>query len=99
MASRKGFFAKLFDLSFSEFIAIQIAGVLYGIGILFIGLAALLILFAGLRGGPLPAIGALILAPLVFMLNIIFFRITLEAFISSIRTAENTGRIANSINR
>lgn len=99
MASRKGFFAKLFDLSFSEFIAIQIAGVLYGIGILFIGLFALGILFAGLQGGALPAIGALIFAPLVFVLNIIFFRITLEAFIASIRTAENTSRIANSINR
>ncbi|MGR3275378.1 DUF4282 domain-containing protein [Acaryochloris sp. 'Moss Beach'] len=99
MASRKGFFAKLFDLSFSEFIAIQIAGVLYGIGILFIGLFALLILIGGLTQGALPAIGALIFAPLVFVLNIIFFRITLEAFIASIRTAENTSRIANSINR
>lgn len=99
MASRKGFFAKLFDLSFSEFIAVQIAGVLYGIGILFIGLGALAILFGGLSQGPLPAIGALIVAPLVFVLNIIFFRITLEAFISSIRTAENTSRIAGSINR
>ncbi len=99
MASRKGFFAKLFDLSFSEFVAIQIAGVLYGIGILFIGLAALAILFGGLSQGALPAIGALIVAPLVFLLNIIFFRITLEAFIASIRTAENTSRIAGSINR
>ncbi|KAI9130668.1 DUF4282 domain-containing protein [Acaryochloris sp. CCMEE 5410] len=99
MASRKGFFAKLFDLSFSEFIAIQIAGVLYGIGILFIGLTALGILFAGLSQGALPAIGALIIAPLAFVLYVIFFRIVLESFIASIRTAENTSRIANSINR
>lgn len=99
MASRKGFFAKLFDLSFSEFIAIQIVGILYGIGIFFIGLGSLGILFAGLSQGALPAIGSLIVAPLFFVLYVVFFRIILEAFVASIKTAENTSRIANSINR
>ncbi|NJM95174.1 MAG: DUF4282 domain-containing protein [Acaryochloridaceae cyanobacterium CSU_5_19] len=99
MAAHRGFFTKLFDLSFSEFIAVQIAGILYGIGIVLIGLACVAIVFGGLSQGAGPGIGGLILAPIVFFLNVIFFRITIEAFISSIRTAENTYRIAESLRR
>lgn len=99
MAPRRGFFAKLFDLSFSEFIAVQIAGVLYGIGIVFIGLICIAAIFAGLSQGIGPGVGALIIMPIAFLLYVIFFRIALESFIAAIRTAENTSRIAGSINR
>lgn len=99
MASRRGFFAKLFDLSFSEFIATQIAGVLYGIGIVFIGLGCLGLIVAGLSQGIGAGLGALIIMPIAFLLYVIFLRIALESFIAAIRTAENTGRIAGSINR
>lgn len=99
MASRRGFFAKLFDLSFSEFIAVQIAGVLYGIGILLIGLFCIAGILVGLSQGAGPGLGALIVMPLLFLVYVIFFRIALESFIAAIRTAENTSRIASSINR
>lgn len=99
MASRRGFFAKLFDLSFSEFIAVQIAGVLYGIGIVFIGLICVGAIFAGLSKGVGAGLGALIIMPVFFLVYVIFFRIALESFIAAIRTAENTSRIAASINR
>ncbi|WP_299404912.1 DUF4282 domain-containing protein [Acaryochloris sp. IP29b_bin.148] len=99
MASRRGFFAKLFDLSFSEFIAVQIAGVLYGIGIVLIGLICIVLTFGGLSQGIGPGLGALIAMPIIFLLYVIFFRIALESFIATIRTAENTSRIAGSINR
>lgn len=99
MASRRGFFAKLFDLSFSEFIAVQIAGVLYGIGILLIGLACVSGILISLTRGVGPGLGALIVMPLFFLLYVIFFRIALESFIAAIKTAENTRQIANSINR
>lgn len=99
MASRKGFLAKLFDLSFSEFIAVDIAGVLYGLGIVLIGLGCIVGLFAGLSQGMGPGLGALIFMPIVFLLYVVFFRIALESFVATIRTAENTSRIAGSINR
>lgn len=66
MAPRRGFFAKLFDLSFSEFIAVQIAGVLYGIGIVLIGLGCLGLVFAGLSRGVGAGLGVLIIAPVFF---------------------------------
>lgn len=99
MAPRRGFFAKLFDLSFSEFIAVQIAGILYGMGIVLIGLFCVAIVFGALNQGVGPGLVGLIVAPIIFFLNVIFFRITIEAFISSIRTAENTYRIAESLRR
>lgn len=75
MAPRRGFFAKLFDLSFSEFIAVQIAGVLYGIGIVLIGLGCLGLVFAGLSRGVGAGLGVLIIAPVFFLLYVIFLEL------------------------
>lgn len=94
MAQHRGFFNKLFDFSFSEFVAIQIVGILFGIGVVFAGIAALAILVGGFTRGFIPGVIGLILSPLIFLLYVIFVRIGLEAFIASIRTAENTKRIA-----
>jgi uncharacterized membrane protein len=99
MAPRRGFFAKLFDLSFSEFIAVQIAGVLYGVGIVIIGLGCLAAIFAGLSRGVGPGLVTLVIVPVLFLLYVIFFRIALESFIAAIRTAENTSRIAEYLRR
>lgn len=99
MARQRGFFEKLFDFSFSEFVAGQIVGVLYAIGIVLLGIAALGIIVAGFSQGFASGIGALIIAPLAFFLYVIFIRIALEGFIATIRTAENTRIIAENIRR
>lgn len=53
MARSRGFLELLFDFSFSEFVALKIVGVLYGIAIFFAGLFALGLLLAGWsRGWP-----------------------------------------------
>ncbi|MBW4643656.1 MAG: DUF4282 domain-containing protein [Goleter apudmare HA4340-LM2] len=94
MARNRGFFEILFDFSFSEFIALKVIGVLYGIAIFFAGIGALAILGGGFRQGFLPGIFSLIITPLFFLLYVILIRIGLEGLIVAFRTAENTGRTA-----
>lgn len=73
-----GFFAALFDLSFSEFVTPKIIRGLYVLFMILFGLLALgiFILFAS-QGGAL-IIAGLIIAPIVFLLYLIFARVWLE---------------------
>lgn len=95
----KGFFGRLFDLSFSEFITTSIIKVLYIIAIIGSAIGALFILgglfatktFGGVLMG-------LILAPVVFILYVILARIWLETLIVLFRIAENTGKMAGKEN-
>jgi hypothetical protein len=89
-----GFFKMLFEFSFSRFIGIKIVGVLYGIGIGFIGLASLGFAMTGFQRDFVSGIGTLALSPLIFLLYVIILRITLEGFVAALRTAENTTQIA-----
>ncbi|WP_341524755.1 DUF4282 domain-containing protein [Nostoc sp. UHCC 0302] len=95
MASSRNFFTVLFDFSFSEFITPRVVGVLYGIAIFFVGLGTLGIIAGGFRGGFLPGIGSLLLAPLAFLLYTILIRVGLEGLMVAFRTAANTGRTAD----
>lgn len=99
MAERRSFFAKLFDISFSEFISVQIIGILYALGILAAGLLALGLIIGGFSQGALAGISALLFSPLIFLLYVILVRIGLEAFLASIKTSENTRRILEKMNR
>jgi hypothetical protein len=93
MSASKGFFNMLFEFSFSRFIGIKVIGVLYAIGIFFAGLFALIALVTGFSQGFLQGIGALIIAPLIFLLYVILIRIGLEGFAAALRTAENTTQL------
>jgi hypothetical protein len=94
---KKGFFASLFDFSFTKFITTKIIKLLYGLGvvvsILGAGVAILLPVFKGYssEGGK---ILALILFPLLALLGIIIIRVWLEIIIVMFRIAEHTGEIA-----
>jgi Domain of unknown function (DUF4282) len=94
MVRSKGFFTALFDFSFSQFITLQVIGILYAIGVFFAGLAALGIIISGFSQGVTSGIFSLILSPLIFLLYVIISRIALEAIIVAFRTADNTSRIA-----
>lgn len=99
MTSEKGFFGRLFDFSFSDFVALKIVSLLYGLGIGIAGIMSIAIIIGGFSIGSVQGIASLIIAPIVFLLYVVFIRIGLEAFIASIRTAENTGRIYEHIRR
>ncbi len=89
-----GFFSGLFDFSFSTFITPRIVSILYLLAIIGAGIGALFILIGGFSQGFMTGIGALILAPLVFFLYVLFSRVGLEALIVAFKTAENTRKTA-----
>ncbi len=97
MNQNKGFFAKLFDFSFSSFIAPQIVGILYVLGLISGVLFALSAVFAALDFGFAEGLGTLVAAVLGLLIYTIFLRISLESFIALIRTAESTRILAENV--
>lgn len=95
----KSFFELLFDFSFSEFIALKIVGVLYGIGLVLAGIAGIAVLFGSFAQGGISILIGLIGAPLVFLLYVLLIRVALESMIAAFRTASNTARIAENTRR
>ena len=95
----KGFFGRLFDLSFNEFITTKIITVLYVCAMIGAGVWGLAILFGGFAtksfGGILTG---LVLAPIAFLVGTILARIWLETLIVLFRIAENTAKIAGKEN-
>ena len=90
-----GFFRALFDFSFTEFITSKIIKFLYGLAILSIGLGCLfLVIFAFYRNAGVGVTTLLIIAPLVFIISVIYSRVFLEIIIVIFRIAEHVGEIA-----
>ena len=90
----EGVFASLFDMSFTEFVTTRIIHVLYIIAIVLAGIGALSILGSGFATGRGAGIlGALIVAPLMFIFWVLMSRVWLEVIIVAFRIAENTGRL------
>jgi hypothetical protein len=85
----KGFFGALFDLTFSSFITTKIIKVLYVLAIIIAGLIALgYVIFAFAADAVLGLVTLVILAPLGFLLYVIYTRVLLELFIAIFRIME-----------
>ncbi len=98
MNQNKGFFEKLFDLSFSSFVAPQIVGALYVLGLIGGVLFALNAVNTAFRwGGFLTGLGTLIASVVSLLIYAIFLRVSLESFVAIIRTAENTRILAENV--
>ena len=85
----KGFFASLFDVSFSSLITTKVIKVLYVLSMVLIGLMALVIVASAFT----QSVGAgvftlLILAPLAALLYLIYVRVILEVIICVFRIME-----------
>lgn len=87
------FFSTLFDFSFSRFIATKVIGLLYVLGMLSAGAILLGVIASGFDNGFLAGLGSLIVAPIVTLIYLLFIRISLEALVAGITTAENTSKI------
>ena len=94
MAQKKGFIQSFFDFSFSSFVAVKIAGVLYAINIVGAGLFAFSVIISMFVKGFINGIVALTVVPLLYFLYILFTRLSLEAMVVLFRIAENTARTA-----
>ena len=90
MEQVKGFFSRLFDLSFKDFITPKIIQILFVIFIIIAGLSGLGIIGAGFSAGALGGIGAIIVAPIVVILWIICARVWLELVLVIFSIEEHT---------
>ena len=89
----KGFFASLFDLSFSEFITPRIIKLLFVLAIIISAIVALVLLIGGIAQGGGTAFLALIGTPLLFLLYVIMARVWLELIMVMFRIAGNTDKL------
>lgn len=90
----KGIIACIFDFSFSEFVTTRIIKILFLLSIILAAFTALFIIIGGFSSGSAKGfLGALITAPVVFILSVLFSRIWLELVIVAFRIAENTSRL------
>ncbi len=85
----KGFFGSLFDMSFSSLVTTKVIKVIYVITLIFLTLLALLLVFAGFRVSTgLGVAFLLIVAPLVWLVTLVYARVGLEFIIAVFRVME-----------
>jgi len=89
----KNLLALLFDLSFREFLTTRIIKILFVIGIVFSALGAFVLIVSAFASSLGAGIVALIFAPIIFLLYVVFARIYCELLIVAFRIAENTGEM------
>lgn len=86
----KSFFARLFDLSFTEYVTPSIIKVLFIIGIVLAGLFSLLVFVSLANQGGGAVIAGIILAPLMFFFYVLMARVLSEVYLILFRIEENT---------
>ncbi len=74
----QGFFKKLFDFSFKEFITPSIIKIIFWVAIIIIGLSVLISIIQAFMGGFGGGIITLIIAPIVGFLGVIIARVYME---------------------
>lgn len=90
-----GFLGSLFDFTFSEFITIRLVRVIYVLGLIMVGVAAVLILGQGFSLGFFVGLFSIVLAALVFLLSAMYLRVGLEVLVVVFKIAENVTKIAD----
>ncbi|MFJ4655198.1 DUF4282 domain-containing protein [Nocardia sp. NPDC088792] len=94
--SPKGFFASLFDFSFSSFVTPRVIKVLYVLVMIVAGFGALGLLILGFEVNPIVGILTLIIAcPLYFFIVVALYRVAFEFFMAMFRMAEDIRVIRN----
>lgn len=90
----KGFFASLFDLSFTEFVTPRIIKVLFLLAIILLAVGALGVIVNGFANSLLLGLAALVFSPILFLLYVLCVRVWLEVIIIMFRIADNTRQTA-----
>lgn len=91
----RGFFASLFDFSFSSFITIRLIKVIYALFIAGSAVFALLFVASAFRASALFGLFVLlIVAPVLFFFYVILARVYLELVVAIFRIAESTSILA-----
>ena len=99
MAQQPGFFAALFDFSFTEFITTRVVKVLYALAVFFCGILALGWILGAFAKDAAAGLLAIILAPLAFLLYVLAARVWLEVILILFRIAEHTKEIVATVRK
>lgn len=95
MNTSAGFIESLMDFSFTSFVTSKIIKLLYGLSIVSAGVLGLILIIAGFGMSALAGIVMLlIVAPLVFIISVIYSRVLLEIVIVIFRISEHSTEIA-----
>lgn len=89
LGSPGGFFAALFDFSFSRFITPMIIRFVYVLAAGMIGLLWFVLLITGFASGPAEGLVVLLLGPIVAVIYLAFVRMTLEIYLAIVRMSED----------
>lgn len=92
-SAASGFFGRLFDFSFEEFITLQLIKVIYMIFVAFSGIGALVFFFGTVAEGGVAIVAGIVIAPLFFLVYVILARVWLEVLIVVFRISENTAEL------
>jgi len=96
---QKGFFASLFDFSFSSMVTTKIIKILYTLAVIGMGLLTISWIAAAFAASETAGVIVLVLSPLIFILMVTIARMYLEAVIVLFKIAENTATIAENTKR
>lgn len=89
------FLNTLFHFSFHDFITTRIIPLLYGLWLAVSGIIALAIIVSAFGQGPVAGLNALlVIAPLYFLISVVYGRVLLEFVIVVFRIAEDVRQIA-----
>jgi hypothetical protein len=95
-----GFWEALFDLSFSKFVTVELIQILYIVGIMLAGLAAVMASVASFFNyGIAIGIFSTCIAGLVFILYALGLRVFLELFVVFFRIADYAKEVARNTER
>jgi hypothetical protein len=93
MSNKRSFVESLFDISFNNFVAVRVIGILYILAIGLVSLGCLGLLIGSFSSGGANIFFGLIGAPLIWIVYVILIRIGLESLAASIKTSENTAQM------
>jgi len=97
----RGFVTSLMDFSFSEFVTPRIVSVLYMIGIIMTGMLVIAIVISSFKLDTTAGLFALLLSPLIIIINVIMLRLWLEVIVvlfkihGGIMALRSTGAMQN----
>ena len=89
-----GFVQALMDFSFTQFVSESLVKILYYLGIVLFAIFGITAVVVGFTNGVSYGIGALIMAPVLFVVFVVALRVFLEFVIVVFRIADFTRQIA-----
>ena len=89
-----GFVSALLDFSFTQFISVKLVKVLYFVAIILAAIFIVVGIFVAFSNGISYGIGAIILAPVLFAIDVVIMRVIFEFVVVIFRIAQFTHQIA-----